>query len=383
MRVAVIGGGAAGCFCAVNIKRLHPDWNVSVYEAGPRLMRKLGLTGGGRCNITNSFEYVDDLRSVYPRGFRLMKRLLCSFSAADTVEWFEDAGVRLHTEDGGRVFPDSQKASEVVDCLNGLIRRLGVEVFCGRKIESFEVLSGFDAIVITTGGGLPSLLEGVVPVEKPVSSLFTFKLEGGNIQALAGTSVKDVIVGLAGTKFRACGDLLITDWGVSGPAVLRLSSYAARFLAENSYRGTLLVNWLGLDEQQTRLELLSLLKAGGHKTVGNAHPASLSSRLWAFLLSRAGLRPDIRCEELVARPTRLASVLCCDQYEICGRAAFKDEFVTCGGVALSAVESSTLELKSTPHIYFAGEVLDIDAVTGGFNLQAAWSSAMAVARGIQ
>ena len=395
--IAIIGGGAAGCFCAAEIARLHPDWSVRVYEAGPRLMAKLAITGGGRCNITNSFARIcdtttDDLKWVYPRGANLMKKLLHSFGPADCLRWFGERGVRFVTQDDGCVFPASQDAMQIVHTLERAMRDGGVKVFCNSKVASISInltvsfADGSsvrpDAVVLTTGGATAHLLEGTgITLVPDVPSLFTFKIADDGLRSLMGTVVDRVTLGLAGTRFRSHGTLLLTDWGVSGPATLRLSSYAAQWLAEHQYRASLLVNWLDASETEVR-ERLSAMSEGA-RTIANSHPAELSERLWRMLVERAGIRPDARWAELGSKGlARIVNVLISDTYDVIGRARFKEEFVTCGGVDLSEVDPSAMASRRIPGLYFAGEVLDIDAVTGGFNLQAAWTTAWAVAHAI-
>ncbi len=395
-KVAIIGAGAAGCFCAIELKRRTPGAAVTVLEAWARPLAKVSVTGGGRCNISNTFASVGKLSEVYPRGEKLIRQAFRSFSPEDTHRWWEAEGVRLVAEPDGRLFPASQDAMQVVRTLERLMRQLGVEVRCKAKVEKISNEAGgyrltlaggetvrADKVVVTTGGGALGLLEGLdIEIIPPVPSLFTFKLSDPGIKELTGTSVNDVTLALAGTKFRSYGTLLLTDWGVSGPATLRLSSYAARYLAEHDYRGSLLINWLSWTEAQARSWLTSV--SDGQKLVANIHPDSLSSRLWKHLLNRAGIRDDIRWAELGSKGlNRLVAVITADTYDLVGRAKFKEEFVTAGGVSMSAVNPSTLESRQYPGLFFAGEVLDIDALTGGFNLQAAWSTGMTVARNIR
>ena len=395
--IAVIGAGAAGCFCAALLARIHPDWKVCVLEAAAHPMQKLAVTGGGRCNITNSFEFVDSLSDVYPRGANLMKRLLHSFGPEDCLHWFEDRGVRFVTQSDGCVFPQSQDAMQIVRTLERAMEEGGVQVLCNHKVTAidsdlsvhFQEASGKqggtlrpDAVVLTTGGATARLISGTgIELEGDVPSLFTLKIEDEGLRSLMGTVVDNVTLGLTGTRFRSHGTLLLTDWGVSGPATLRLSSYAARWLSESQYRGTLLVNWMDCSEAELRDRLPEM--AGSGRTVANSHPAELSDRLWKMLVGRAGIRPDARWAELGSKGlARLVNTLISDTYEITGRARFKEEFVTCGGVALHEIRPDTLESRRVPGLYFAGEVMDIDAVTGGFNLQAAWSTAWTVAHSI-
>ncbi len=380
--IAIIGAGAAGCFCAVEIKRLYPSYEVTVYEAASRPMIKLGLTGGGRCNITNSFEGVEALADVYPRGVNLMKRLLHSFGPSDCLNWFGEYGVRFVTQEDGCVFPESQDAMQIVHVLERAMREFGVKLVCNRKIANISELSGYDAMVVTTGGGTAHLLAGTgIELVPDVPSLFTLKIDNDGLRSLMGTVVDNVTLGIAGTRFRSHGTLLLTDWGVSGPATLRLSSYAARWLAAEQYQGTLLVNWMDSSESSVREQLAANGDSG--RMIANSHPEELSDRLWRHLLQRAGIREDCRWAELGSKGlSRLVNTLISDSYPIVGRAKFKEEFVTCGGVSLNEVRPDSLESRRIPGLYFAGEVLDIDAVTGGFNLQAAWSTAWAVAHAI-
>ena len=392
--IAIIGAGAAGCFCAVELSRRVKDCRICIYEAAPRPMAKLALTGGGRCNITNSFEDAGDLKFIYPRGHRLMKRLLKAFGPEDACRWFEDAGIRLTVQEDHCVFPESQDAMQVVRTLERLMRAGGVRVECRRKVVQVHPdlrltfadgsTASPDAVVMASGGNTAGILSPCeLRTEKPVPSLFTLKIKDSGLNALMGNVIEGIILGIAGTKFRACGTLLLTDWGISGPAALRLSSYAARYLADNSYSGTLTINWAGMPENAAAEELKALAARGGAKKISGMHPAGLSERLWKMLLSRARLREDCRWAELGSKGlSRLASVLCSDQYPIGGRCHFKEEFVCCGGVSLDEVDSNSLECRKVRGLYLAGEVLDIDAVTGGFNLQAAWSTAHAVARSL-
>ena len=383
MRIAIIGGGAAGCFCAIGLKRRLPDAEVTVYEAGPKLLSKVAVTGGGRCNLTNSFRDVHRLGEVYPRGEQLMRRALAAFSHEDTMRWFEAEGVRLTIQEDQCVFPVSQDAMQIVRTLERCLRDVGVRVRLNTPVERGEDLDA-DRIVVTVGGSSREKLERLLPagveVTPCVPSLFTLKIPDEALRALMGTVVEQASLALAGTRFRAAGTLLLTDWGVSGPATLRLSSYAARHLAENGYTGTLLIGWLDAPEAAAREWIAATAAANPRKQAAGTPPAGLTARLWRHLLGRAGLREDLRWAELGSKgAARLAATLTADAYPVAGRARFKEEFVTCGGVALSGVNLNTLESKTRPGLFFAGEVLDLDAVTGGFNLQAAWSTAALVA----
>lgn len=385
--IAIIGGGAAGCFCAIEIKRRMPQAAVTIYEAGTRTLAKLALTGGGHCNFTNTFQGIRSLKEAYPRGEQLMKRALKVFSNDDTVEWFRREGIEPRIQEDQRIFPASMDAMEIVRTLQRLMRELGVEVRTGSRIGNISDISA-DAIVLTAGGQsterLQALTAGIgLKTEESVPSLFTFNIPDRELTRLMGASAPEAILSIPGTKFRAEGPLLITDWGLSGPATLRLSSYAARHLAEKGYRAPLCVNWCALGEDELRENIISLTRDNLQKLLSSVHPAELPSRIWTYLLKRSGLRADLRCCELGSKGlNRLCATVCSDNYNIEGRSRFKDEFVTCGGVSLESVNPATLECKNRPGLYFAGEVLDIDAVTGGFNLQAAWSTAMIVAQSI-
>lgn len=402
MRIAIIGAGAAGCFCSINLKRSIPDAEVIVYESGRVPLAKVALTGGGRCNLTNSFEGIDAISDAYPRGANLMKRLLKEFGWKQTCQWFEKEKVKLVIQRDHCVFPKSQDAMEIVRTLSGLMNRLGVKLNLSCRVESIETNPGggyivstastresFDKVIVTTGGspkvsGLSMLESLSLEIVQPVPSLFTFNLPNQSVTELSGIVVEDASASLAGTKFSARGPLLITDWGMSGPAILKLSSYGARFLKENSYEATVNVNWLGADKEDKVRELLgSISKANIQKQISSTHPEQISSRLWIHIISKAGLRPDIKWAELGSKGlSRLVSAITCDQYKVQGKGKFKEEFVTCGGVALSNISSSTLECKNYPGLFFAGEVLDVDAITGGFNLQAAWTMGYVIAKAL-
>lgn len=455
MKIAIIGAGAAGCFCAIELKRRMPSASVEVFEAGAKALAKVAITGGGRCNLTNSFEGISSLSAAYPRGDKLMKRLFRTFDQKSAWQWFENEGVKLVLQEDHCVFPASQDAMEIVNTLLARMRQAGVTLHTKRKVTGIfprpdggytlsvselskvqslrrvqlprgtvpelskvqslrhaqlprgsvpELVEGpmpqkyqrrddrnFQAdIVVVTTGGSPELsglgmLDGLeLEIVPPVPSLFTLNLPGSPVRELMGTVVDNANASLVGTKLKAAGPLLITHWGMSGPAILKLSSYAARYLAEKEYSATLSVNWFGgLGEQDVRDRILSLSKDNPQKQILNSHPSELPSRLWAYMITKAGIREDTRWAELGSKGmNRLVNTLINDEYQIRGKSRFKEEFVTCGGVALSNINLNTLESKTHPGLYFAGEVLDVDAITGGFNLQAAWSMGYTVARSI-
>ncbi len=389
MRTAIVGGGAAGFFLAVNLKEMMPEMEVSVLEKSKRFLAKVEVSGGGRCNCTNSFASVKDLRQVYPRGHQLMKRLFKVFDYRDAYQWFEHHGVPLVTQADECVFPVSQDSHSIIQCFLHEACHHGVNVYTERKIESLEDLAAYDFIVVTTGGsprieGLRWLEPSGVEIIPPVPSLFTFNVEDDALRSLMGTVVEDVSVMIPGTKMKSSGALLITHWGMSGPAILKLSSYAARLLHENDYHLPITVNWVGHTPTAVMDELRACMTDHPQKQLTSFRPFGLSGRLWDYLLRKSlGARCTNRWMNLNQKElNRLANVLCNDVYQIEGRAPFKDEFVTCGGVSLDSVYPQTLECKTHPRLFFAGEVLDIDGITGGFNFQAAWTTAYVVATGI-
>ncbi len=385
MKTAIIGGGAAGFFLAINLKEMMPAMEVTIFEKSKKVLAKVEISGGGRCNCTNSFAAVRDLSQVYPRGHRLLKRLFKTFNYQDAYAWFEQHGVRLVTQDDECVFPASQDSHTIINTFLLYAKRLGVEILTERKITSLEELKDFDFIAVTTGGMpktmLPLFSE---PVEEPVPSLFTFNIADEALRALMGTVVETATAYIPGTNFKASGPLLITHWGMSGPAILRLSSYAARELHAHQYQMPLAINWSSRKDAEVQAELQAIMAQHPQKQLATIRPFNLPTRLWTYLLEKTlGERAQYRWQHLTQKDlNRLTNCLCNDSYQITGRAAFKDEFVTCGGVSLSAVDANTLESKYLPRVFFAGEVLDIDGVTGGFNFQAAWTTAYIVARAI-
>ena len=382
MRTAIVGGGAAGFFAAINLKEMCPEMQVTIFEKSKKVLAKVEVSGGGRCNCTNSFEAVTDLQQVYPRGHRLLKRLFKTFDYRDAYEWFESHGVRLVTQEDHCVFPMSQDSHTIINMFLAEAKRHGIEIRTQCKIESLEQLKDYDFKVITTGGGTASMAG--VPTIEAVPSLFTFSIEDEALRALMGTVVEDATASIPGTKFKSCGPLLITHWGMSGPAILKLSSHAARELHEHNYQMPLAVNWTSLKEPEIQQELHEIIIRHPQKQIATIRPLGLPSRLWDYLVAKTlGERAQNRWQNLNQKElNRLTNALCNDQYKIAGRAAFKDEFVTCGGVDLAAVNTNTLESKTLPQLYFAGEVLDIDGITGGFNFQAAWTTAYVVSMAI-
>lgn len=395
MDIAIIGGGAAGFMAAITARRTNPSCKVTIFERAQKVLAKVEITGGGRCNVTNSFAAISDMKQAYPRGHKLMKRLMKTFSHEDAYRWFEEHGVPLVTQGDECVFPKAQDSHAIIDCLVHQANELGVTICYRHRLMDIDCIEDgrlklefangthhiFHRTIITTGGspnshGLDYLAQLGHKIEAPVPSLFTFNIKDLAFCALMGTVVDSVVTTITGTQLRAQGPLLITHWGVSGPAALKLSSYAARILAEKDYKAPLAISWTGeRTQQEVEENLLKLQATNPRKQLATIPPFGLPSRLWLYILSKLGLNAVKPWAE-VGRKTlnRMIEILVNDQYIIAGKGTFRDEFVTCGGVSLSAVNSKTLESKVCPNLFFAGEVLDIDAITGGFNLQAAWTT---------
>ena len=394
MKTAIVGGGAAGFFLAITLKELCPKMHVCILERQHRVLAKVEITGGGRCNCTNTFQSGPDLQHIYPRGHRYLKGWLRAFSHEDAIRWFESRGVPLVAQEDGCIFPEAQDSHAIINLFLRECHKLGVEIRTGT--DAFDTsrvdLTQYDHVCICTGGlhgqVLHTLQQWGVRLTNPVPSLFTFHITDPALQQLMGTVVEDAVCSLSGTKLKAQGPLLITHWGMSGPAILKLSSRGARLLAENQYHAPLAVNWVG---GRTAEEVASYLQETFSRQtarlIDNVRPYDLQNRLWDYLLDKVELRGR-RCGEAGRKQlNRLAELLTHDQYTIQGRWHHKEEFVTCGGVVLSAIDRKTLRYTAPlnvpiPNLYFAGEVLDVDGITGGYNLQAAWTTATLVARGI-
>ena len=403
LRIAIIGGGAAGYFAAIEAKRCAPDAEITIFEKNSTMLAKVAITGGGRCNLTNSFAKISDAKQAYPRGHNLMNRLLILFIHTDVYDWFEREGVALVTQDDECVFPASQDSQTVISCLTGLATRLGVRQQCGHSVMDIrrnadDTLhlcfangreADFDRVAITTGGapkgeGLQVFARLGHKIEQPVPSLFTFNVADADFLALMGAVVDPVVTSIPGTKFRAEGALLVTHRGMSGPAVHKLSSHAARFHSENNYHTQVAVNWTGITHSSaTSEEMAAIVAANAQKQLASVRPFNLPSRLWLYILAKSGLQQQKRWGELGKKGiSRLVETLTNDIHTISGKGRFRDEFVTCGGVSLSSIDMNTLESRVCPHLFFAGEVLDVDAITGGFNLQAAWTMGFIVGRNV-
>lgn len=401
-KIAIIGAGAAGCFCAINLKRLLPLSQISIFEASNTPLAKLALTGGGRCNLTNTFKDINTLSTVYPRGEQIIKRAFYTFNQEDTYNWFTNENIELYTQEDQRIFPKSDDAMQIVRKLIYLIKGLKIELQTKAKISEIipqqdkykilfsngeESLQIFDIIIVTTGGiqnltGYNIFKNLNLTIVQPVPSLFTFCIKDKGLNELTGVSIQNTILSLPGTKFKSKGAILVTHKGISGPAVLKLSSYAAIYLSEKGYQSNLHINWIGEKEEEVHTSLKNFAKQN-KKNIGKTSFYNLPQRLWGYIIQKAGIPETKKWEDInKTELNKLCLTLIEDSYKLTGKNTNKEEFVTCGGIALSNININTLEAKAHKNLYFAGEILDIDAVTGGFNLQAAWSTGYLVAKSI-
>lgn len=391
MNIAIIGGGAAGFFAAITAAERLPGSSVTIYERGNAVLQKVKVSGGGRCNVTHACFDARELVRFYPRGSRELLAPFMRFGPRETVQWFERRGVRLKTEADGRMFPVSDDSQTIIDCLWNSARQAGVAVQTGVRLERLEPLDGqwrlhftrqapvtADRVLVATGSNeavwamLGTLGHRIVP---PVASLFTFNVKDERLRDLAGISVPSARVQVEGSKLLAAGPLLVTHWGLSGPAVLRLSAWGARELHQLNYHFSIKINWLGEMPETEALQALNRQKQEqGKKQIMSHALFGLPQRLWERLCAAAGVAPALRWAD-AAKPVlqALAGQIATGVFKVRGKSTFKEEFVTAGGVDLREVNFKTFESKRFPHLYFAGEVLDIDAVTGGFNFQAAWT----------
>lgn len=382
-------------FAAITVATHHPQAQVTVFEKRAQLLSKVRISGGGRCNLSHACKGVDHLIKAYPRGGNSLKKIFHQFSHTDTRRWFEEHGLPLAVMPDDCVFPASQDAMSVVKLLINEASRLGVRIELNSEISQLyqteselnlvlknsETPLHFDKVIVTAGGiptmkglqWLAALGHEIVP---PAPSLFTFNIPNDGITALMGLVVENVTVSLSGSKLSSQGTLLITHWGLSGPAVLKLSAFAARRLYEQQYHFEVRVNWTGDgSEQGTKHLLEGLQQTEPKKHCANSHVLGIPARLWQHLLHKAGIAPERSWQELGHKSIqKLAGLLTADVYQVRGKSTFREEFVTSGGVSLRSIDVGSLQSKSCPNLYFAGEVLDIDGITGGFNLQAAWST---------
>lgn len=396
MNVVVIGGGAAGFFGAIACAQANPALKVILLEKTNKLLSKVRVSGGGRCNVTHHCFIPSVFAQHYPRGAKHLKDAFKSFGATETIAWFASRGVRLKAEADGRMFPTTDNSQTIIDCLISEANRAGVQIQTGAAVERIEPAKGkqgyslylsggkemhADRLLVCTGGNPKSqnydwLRTLGHTIQEPVPSLFTFNVPGSPLKELQGVSVPCARVRIAGQKLEYEGPLLITHWGYSGPAVLKLSAWGARLFHDRSYRFTALISWVAnLTEENLREQLQHYRKAHPKKVVSTNPLFGLPQRLWKALTSIAEVNPEVIWSELPAKNSnKLMEALLRLPVEVDGKTTFKEEFVTCGGVELSQVNMKTMESRLLPGLYFAGEVLDIDGITGGFNFQAAWTT---------
>jgi predicted Rossmann fold flavoprotein len=407
--LVVIGGGAAGFFCAVNAARMNPALTVTIIEKTNKLLSKVKVSGGGRCNVTHACFDIAEMSKRYPRGQNFVKKTFHQFFTTDTIKWFEKRGVKLKTEEDGRMFPVSDSSQTIIDCLMREAGRYNVEVLLksevkglkydgkkfGIELSDFRLLNS-DFILVASGGYSKSamfdwLKELGHTIEEPVPSLFTFNLPNHPITKLMGVSVEKA-------KIKTClpvgkvqnanleqeGPLLITHWGLSGPVVLRLSAWGARQLAACNWQFSVVVNWLPeFNDQSLREKFLQVRNNNASQKVLNKNNFGLPNRLWEFLAEQAGVTNDMRWADLPAAiQNKFIKNLCAYECEVKGKTTFKEEFVTAGGIKLNEVDPNTMMSKKVPNLFFAGEVLDVDGITGGFNFQHAWTSGFVAAKHI-
>ncbi len=398
----IIGGGAAGFFCAVNAARLNPALKVILLEKSNKLLSKVKVSGGGRCNATHACFEIDELSRKYPRGQNFLKKAFHWFNPENTIDWFEERGVKLKTESDGRMFPVTNSSQTIIDCLLREADKYGVEIIMNCDVKSIEINSNnftFQTanhelptanFLCIACGGFPKttqfdwLKQTGHSIAEPVPSLFTFNMPKNPITQLMGVSVEKAIVKIAGTKLSEQAPLLITHWGMSGPAILRTSAYGAKLLAEKNYHFTAIINWLpDFNEQTLRDEWLSLRSRFSSQKISNKNPFGLPNRLWLYLLEQSEINTESRWAELTSKQqNKLIQNLTVQAFEVKGKTTFKEEFVTCGGINLSEIDANTMQSKLVKNLFFAGEVMDVDGITGGFNFQHAWTSGWIAAKAV-
>ena len=396
MTIAIIGGGAAGFFAAIAAKENHSNAQVTILEKSRKLLSKVKVSGGGRCNVTNGCTAIKQLSTAYPRGEKKLKKAFRTFSTKDTMEWFESRGVPLMIQEDNCVFPVSQDSQSIIDCFLNGARRLGIKIETGIGVKAIEQVGGqlklefikeefeartFDKVIVATGGspkrsGLDWLEKLGHKIEEPVPSLFTFNMPDEPIKELMGIVVEKAITSIQGTKLRGDGPLLITHWGMSGPAILKLSAFGARILSEKGYDFKVQVNWVNqINNDLVMNGLKNIVADHGNKILSNYRPYLLPERLWHFLVEKCDLPLNKKWNELGKKGlNKVTNILTNDNYSVKGKTTFKEEFVTCGGVSLESIDFNTMQSRVCKNLYFAGEVMDVDAITGGYNFQSAWTT---------
>ena len=400
--VIIIGAGAGGCFAAIRIAELIPGARICILESARKPLSKVEISGGGRCNVTHACFDPEELVQYYPRGSKELLGPFYHFQPADMIEWLEGKGVRVKKEEDGRMFPVSNSSMTIINCFMSAIHRLGIQLRLSTRATNWGINPGsgnwdvelFDGsrisskfLLIATGSDqrtwetLKSLGHNII---SPVPSLFTFNIRDKQLTALPGISKSHVIVTIPKYKLETSGPLLITHWGLSGPAILKLSAWGARVLYDCNYVFDVVVNWTANDEVQDTIDWVRALSRNqGKKQVNNVVVEHIPSRLWKYLCTRAGLGETMTCAEMSNKHIdALVATLCKDTYRVTGKSTFKEEFVTAGGLDLKQIDMRRFESKIVPHLFFAGEVLNIDALTGGFNFQAAWTGGEIAAEAI-
>jgi predicted Rossmann fold flavoprotein len=401
-KLVVIGGGAAGFFCAINTAKKNPQLQVTIIEKTSKLLSKVKVSGGGRCNVTHACFSMADMIKKYPRGEKFLKKAFHHFFTTDTIQWFQERGVELKTESDGRMFPVSNISQTIIDCFLNEIAKYNIQIIVNTDIititkenqnwlltTSKETKIEADYICIASGGAQKLsqsqwLINLGHSVELPVPSLFTFNIPNNPITKLMGLSVENAIVKIAREKIIQNGPLLITHWGMSGPAVLKTSAYAAIVLANKNYEFTAIVNWVPFFNEITLRDKMQLLRFDmATKKIQNKNPFDLPSRLWEYLLQISEVKDDIRWADLPAREqNKLIKNLCSQEFQVKGKTTFKEEFVTAGGIKTDEIDVNTMQSKIIKGLFFAGEVINVDGVTGGFNFQNAWTTGWIAANGI-
>jgi predicted Rossmann fold flavoprotein len=397
MEIAIIGGGAAGFFSAITVKENYSDANVIIFEKSNDLLSKVRISGGGRCNVTNGCTSIKELSKAYPRGAKYLQKAFHIFNTKHAMQWFESRGVPLIIQNDNCVFPVSQKSQSIIDCFFDQTKRLGIEIELERGIKSVMPVGGklelnfieegvksriFDKVIVATGGspkrkGLEWLEKLNHKIEDPVPSLFTFNMPSESITKLMGIAIEKTIVSIQGTKLKTKGPLLITHWGMSGPAILKLSAFGARLLSERDYKFSMQVNWINIQNNDSVMaELRNIVNEHSNKFLSSIKPFSIPERLWHYLIAKSDLAINKKWGELGKKKlNKLVSTLTNDIYSVEGKTTFKEEFVTCGGISLDSIDINTMQSKVCKNLYFAGEVMNIDGITGGYNFQAAWTTA--------
>lgn len=396
--IIIVGGGAAGFFTAINIAEMNPKLKVAILERGKTVLEKVRISGGGRCNVTHACFVPNDLVKFYPRGEKELRGPFHQFCSGDTIEWFEKHGVGLKIEDDGRMFPISDSSQTIIDCFLLATQKFGIQVLTGQSVQSIFKTDAYwkvetnhenfvcQKLVMTTGSNpkiwemLNSIGHSIV---SPVPSLFTFNIKDTRIEDLMGVSAF-AKVKVKNSKLEANGPLLITHWGMSGPGILRLSAWGARELFDKNYQFMIQVNWLNETTFEEALETLKELKLEhSKKTVSKKSPFEFPNRLWENLVLASGIDSEGKWADLSKKHlTDLANQLTNGEFQVNGKSTFKEEFVTAGGIDLKEINFKTMESKLHPNLFFAGEIVNIDAITGGFNFQNAWTSGFIVAQAI-